>query len=332
MADKFVDEQFDIGKLLSNPLNGLLFGLNPQMAQLVQMIAGQRQQAEERTYRRTQQERDYERQNRLDTETSAYRKEQLANMRADNARADAAARTEQEQKASELRTKTEQEKYKRTKDTTDQRADLSKQGGEYVATPSELLFGNKVTNRGNIIPSVDNKGFYRLPNQQQVEERELKLAKAKGEAELNLDVEKRKRMSPIELEDYERKQQIESQYRPAKDNSNAVYAEQDSVQKLIDKAKAHEAAGEKTEAAAMWDAAETAGKNASQRFPQLESGRGSNGHVYIKQREGMAKSGAVQTGVPAASTLTRAQYLDYVKRRGKAKADAFVKKYNVTVQ
>jgi hypothetical protein len=331
---------FDIAKILSNPLNAFFLSMNPQAMQMVQAITGQRIQNEERNYRRQKDEREFglrkqqiDRQVRSDEEERKYREVQLANIRTDN------ERQAQAQKATAEK-QTRDEAYKLNKDSADQRADLSRQGGEYVASPSALLFGKSVTNRGNIIESVDNKGFYRLPNQDQKQQRELELARAKGEADLRLDVKKRQQMSPLELQEYEKKQQIEAKYRPAKDESNAVYAEQDSVQKLIDAAKKLEAAGE--DATAAWSAAETAATNAAKRFPQLEGGRGSNGHVYIKQREGARmtrpKAGAVQTGAAGKTIMTRVQYLQMVKEAKEngegtqADVDALLKARGIKVQ
>jgi hypothetical protein len=108
----------------------------------------------------------------------------------------------------------QQDQFQHGKSLADQRRDLTKDSGEFAASPSELMFGDSVKNRGNIIPALDNKGFFRQPSTQQEQERKLAVAEAMGGARVANQVEAQRLLAPGEMDAFERKEQIRNKYNP----------------------------------------------------------------------------------------------------------------------
>lgn len=58
-------------------------------------------------------------------------------------------------------------------DLAGQRERLTKESGQYAPGLGQMMYDKNLTNRGNVIPALDNKGFYRMPSPQQQDARKL---------------------------------------------------------------------------------------------------------------------------------------------------------------
>lgn len=157
------------------------------------------------------------------TELSNLTQAQIANLDADNKRQATKDTYDLEQKRKEALAKTEKEAYERIKDSLSQRASLTKEGGEFVDSPSRLLFGSRgvdaqgkplpiTKNQGNIIPSLDNKGFFRQPSTQQEQDRKLEQIRAQGDIDAAKALKLKNLLRPGELDEFEEKEKIKRKY------------------------------------------------------------------------------------------------------------------------
>jgi hypothetical protein len=167
-------DDFDIAKILSNPLHALFLSMNPQAMQMLEAITRQRQQREERDYQRQQREREHEdnlnRQTVLDARERLYKDAQIANMQADNARREAAAQ-------SAFQYQQDLEQQRREQNLFNRRMDVLNKGGVRTNSLSNFWFSK---NLGQGI-QVDDHEVYRMPTPEQVEQRK-QLLKQDGKA------------------------------------------------------------------------------------------------------------------------------------------------------
>lgn len=156
---------------------------------------------------------------------------QIANLGADNQRMAAKDAYDLEQKRKDALSKSEKEAFDRMQASLRQRADLTKDGGEFVNSASSLLFGSRgvdktgkplpiTENQGNIIPSLDNKGFFRQPSTQQVQERKLAQVTNEAKARGAVDIEKRLAMLPIEMREFRDKERIKASFASEQEKIN----------------------------------------------------------------------------------------------------------------
>jgi hypothetical protein len=165
---------FDIAKILSNPLHALFLSMNPQAMQMLEAITRQRQQNEERDYRRQQSERAYEdnlkRQALLDEQERLYKDEQIANMKKNALRLEEAAKT-----TTEHQQRLEQQRH--AQDLFNRRANILGKGGVRTNSLGDFWFSK---NLGQGI-QIDDHEVYRLPTLEQVE-RQKQLLKQTGKS------------------------------------------------------------------------------------------------------------------------------------------------------
>jgi hypothetical protein len=165
---------FDIAKILSNPLHALFLSMNPQAMQMLEAITRQRQQNEERDYRRQQSERAYQdnlkRQALLDEQERLYKEEQIANMKKNALRLEEAAKTTAEHQQ-------RLEQQRRAQDLFNRRANILGKGGVRTNSLGDFWFSK---NLGQGI-QLDDHEVYRLPTLEQVE-RQKQLLKQTGKS------------------------------------------------------------------------------------------------------------------------------------------------------